>query len=82
MAPSNKWMFHVDANRPCRHCPMMQDNHHYVCNCTHHHAEHEFAGGCKAPNCLCSHYDQSRQYRPGHTLRDSEKTQELEITNV
>lgn len=39
----------------CTHC---SHEHTVVCNCTHTHSQHNFAGGCLI--CPCERYDQTK----------------------
>lgn len=53
------------ANVVCPHCPIMESrglSHTKNCKCGHHHAKHNYCGGCTAPNCKCDIYDQTEVY--------------------
>ena len=50
-----------EPERHCPHCPMMEasgQTHTKNCVCGHHHADHEFAAGCRLCKCEC--YDQRK----------------------
>jgi hypothetical protein len=50
------------AIRYCPHCVWMEANglsHTKDCKCGHHHADHNYCGGCKVKGCLCDRYDQT-----------------------
>lgn len=52
----------VNEDRVCPHCYFMSAmgvSHKLTCHCTHHHADHNFAGGCKVEGCNCERYDQT-----------------------
>jgi hypothetical protein len=52
----------VNEDRVCPHCYFMSAmgvSHKLTCHCTHHHADHNFAGGCKIKGCTCEKYDQT-----------------------
>lgn len=50
---------------PCPHCPIMESKgifHTKNCKCGHHHAKHNYGGGCTI--CKdCNQYDQTSEYR-------------------
>lgn len=50
--------------RVCPHCYLMEGmgvSHTKTCNCTHHHADHNFCGGCRIAGCLCEGYSQAER---------------------
>lgn len=69
----------------CPHCPLTESSgnqHTFVCNCGHHHAEHTFAAGCRL--CSCERYSQTLQRRSLNDPRfaDGKRVQLLEVSNV
>lgn len=56
----------------CRHCSSSNPPHKYVCDCGHHHNDHNSSGGCIAKlgevMCSCEGYSQKTQRLPGSVL--------------
>lgn len=76
------------VDRVCPHCSRMESlgvSHKRVCHCTHHHADHNFAGGCKVKGCLCDRYNQQEARvvaRPVKVVKPKEEYQAQEIDPV
>lgn len=66
-------------DKACPHCYLMEAmglHHTKNCGCGHHHADHNFAGGCRIPGCKCDRYDQSERYK---TRKDDVPEQSTDI---
>lgn len=52
----------------CKHCPTHE--HKYVCDCTHSHDNHNYAGGCRVKGCKCERYSQVLMWLPGQKAKE------------
>lgn len=75
--------------RVCQHCPYMEAmgvSHGKNCNCTHHHSDHNFAGGCLIKGCSCERYDQTdravRQARADKPTKATKPVQVIEAVDL
>lgn len=71
--------------RACPHCYFMESmgvSHTKVCNCTHHHADHNFAAGCRIPGCLCECYSQAERAVRATKIVHQEPVEHVDVVEL